>query len=523
MTMAPGELIVDSFAGGGGASLGIRQALGRGPDIAINHDPEAVALHAVNHPEARHYRRNVWHVDPVEAVAGKPVGLAWFSPDCKHFSKAKGGKPVKRHIRDLAWVVVHWARRVRPRVICIENVEEFRDWGPVAVDGKPCPDRRGATFEQWAAELRRLGYRVAWRELRACDHGAPTIRKRLFLVARRDGRPIVWPEPTHGAPDDPEVLAGRKRPYRTAAGIIDWSLPCPSIFLTREEGRAAGVNRPLADATLRRIARGVAKYVLESPQPFLVPITHSGGDRVHPSAEPLRTVTTAHRGEIAVAAPYFVQRYGERDGQEPRTRPVAEPAQTVVPTGNGAQLVAAFLAQHNTGVTGHDARAPVSTVTQRGTQQGLVVAHMLNMKGADRRARGCVEPLSTVCAGASHAGVVAGFLAKYYGTALGQDAREPLHTATAKARFGAVTVTVDGETFELVDIGMRMLSPRELFRAQGFPDDYAIDATVDGKALTKTTQIRLCGNSVCPQVAAAVVRAQFAGEMAEAGGVGVAA
>lgn len=542
-------LIVDNFAGGGGASVGIERALGRSPDIAINHDAEAVAMHAANHPATEHYCQNIWQVDPAEIVrGGRHIELAWFSPDCKYFSKAKGGRPAKRHIRDLAWVVVHWAKRARPRVICLENVEEFGDWGPLDMEGRPCRERRGETFRRWVGELKRLGYRVDWRELRACDYGAPTIRKRLFLVARCDEKPITWPAPTHGP--------GRPLPYRTAAEIVDWSLACPSIFLTREQGRAIGCKRPLAEATLRRIAKGVVKYVLESADPFLVPrygeragqeprtypireptptvvptgnggglvvpcmasLAHgdSGGRRVYGPDEPVRTIH-AGGGKNALVAAHLTKFRGESSGV-----PLDRPAPTV--TANGyvkrpggapsAAVVAAFLAQHNTGVTGHHPGEPVSTIVQKGCTQGVVAAHMLNMKGADRSARGCDEPVTAACAGSAHAGLVAGFLAKYYGTATGQDARDPLHAATAKGRFGAVTVSIRGESYELVDIGMRMLSPRELFRAQGFPDDYAIDLEVDGRRLTKTSQIRLCGNSVCPDVAEAVVRAQFGLEAA---------
>jgi DNA (cytosine-5)-methyltransferase 1 len=280
------ELIIDSFAGGGGASTGITAALGRSPDYAINHDREALAMHAANHPETIHLSKNIWQVDPMEVVGRRPVGLAWFSPDCKHFSKAKGGRPVKREIRDLAWTVVLWAKRVRPRVILLENVEEFADWGPLVITDegqwRPCPERRGATFKRWVGELRRLGYRVEWRELRACDYGAPTIRKRLFLIARRDGKKIIWPTPTHAAPNDRDVIAGRKLPWRTAAEIIDWSLPCHSIFLTRAEGRAVGVNRPLAEATMTRIAKGVKRYVLDAAQPFVIP--RRPGDRARRAA-----------------------------------------------------------------------------------------------------------------------------------------------------------------------------------------------------------------------------------------------
>ena len=473
------ELVIDSFAGGGGASTGIAAAIGRDPDYAINHDAEALAMHAVNHPGTQHLSKNIWQVDPIEVVGRRPVGLAWFSPDCKHFSKAKGGRPVKREIRDLAWTAVLWAKRVRPRVIILENVEEFRDWGPLVavMDGKwkPCPERRGATFDRWIAELRRLGYRVEWRELRACDYGAPTIRKRLFLIARRDGEAIVWPKPTHGPASDPDVIAGRKRPWRVAAQIIDWSLPCHSIFLTREKGRAAGVNRPLAEATMARIAKGVQRYVIDAVEPFLVPVTHQGDRRVYSVDEPLRTITAAQRGEQA--------------------------------------LVTAFLAQHNLGVVGHDARKPVSTITQRGTQQAVVSAGLLHLKGSDRRMSGPEQPTRTVTAGGWHQAEVRAFLIKYYGEGgQWQGCADPVHTVPTRDRIGLVVV--EGEPYEIVDIGMRMLSVRELFRAQGFPDSYIIDRgqMLDGNEikLTKTASIRLCGNSVCPPIAEALVRANYA-------------
>jgi len=291
MQIAPNELIVDNFAGGGGASTGIEMALGRSPDIAINHDAKALAMHRINHPDALHLCEDVWKVDIKAVVAGRRVGLAWFSPDCKHFSKAKGGKPVEKRIRGLAWVALRWAGLVRPRVIVLENVEEFQTWGPVLPDGQPCKRRAGMTFKRWVTQLRNLGYVVEWREERACWHGAPTIRKRLFVVARNDGQAIEWPERTHGK---------GKIPYRTAAECIDWSIPCPSIFLSKEEGRAIGVNRPLADATMARIARGVKKYVLDAAEPFIVNITHQGGDRTESVSEPLRTITAARRGEKAV-------------------------------------------------------------------------------------------------------------------------------------------------------------------------------------------------------------------------------
>lgn len=650
------ELIVDSFAGGGGASTGIELALGRSPDIAINHDAEALALHRINHPETLHLPHNVWKVDPVAVTAGRPVGLLWASPDCKHFSKAKGGRPVKRNIRDLAWVVVRWARQVRPRVIILENVEEFRGWGPILEDGQPCKDRKGETFKRWEGELKRLGYRVEHRELRACDYGAPTIRKRLFLIARRDGAPIVWPAPTHGRPEDPEVTAGMKLPWRTAASIIDWSLPCHSIFLGREEGRAVGVNRPLAEATMARIARGVKRYVLDAAQPFVVAdigrwkgssgesnpgasaVTQStrpsseprsaqgGGDATSPRqgaiapfitkfransvgsplGEPLHTVTAngesrtrpggaaplglvapilagcggragqsrprsadeptgtgTAKADVCLVAPVltYAQQgggvrdpqephsticasakdqnaliagtliqtgYGEREGQEPRALDPALPLGTVVAGGVKHAAVAAFLAQHNTGVVGHAMTEPVSTLTsggQRGLpQQALIASHVLNMKGSERASSGPHDPIPTICAGTTHATEVRAFLTKYYGPAIGQEVQGPLHTATAKPRFGLVTVEIGGEPYVVADIGMRMLAPRELYRAQGFPDSYIIDRGLrvepregwgddDGPAdvipITKTAQVRMCGNSVCPPLAQALVAANY--------------
>lgn len=498
------EMIVDGFAGGGGASLGIEMALGRSPDLAYNHDAQALALHAANHPATRHVCRNIYLVDPMDEVRNRRVGLGWFSPDCKHFSKAKGGRPVKRSIRDLAWIVVQWAKRARPRVIMLENVEEFRDWGPLVMTDAghyfPDPDRKGETFAAWCMALRRLGYRLGWQELRGCDYGAPTIRKRLFLVARRDGAPIVFPEPTHGA----GLL-----PYRTAADIIDWSIPCPSIFLTREEGRAQGVNRPLAEATMARIAKGVKRYVIDAANPFIVPITHTGGARVHDIDEPLRTVTTAHRGEFGLVVPTLIEiGYGERPGQAPRVPGLDKPLGTVVAGGVKHALVAAFLAQHNTGMTGHDARTPLSTIVQRGTTQAVVSAGLVNLKGSGRGMMGPGDQVPTITAGGTHVSEVRAFLIKYYGNEKdGHGLTDPIGAVTTHDRFGLVTV--HGEPYQIVDIGMRMLTPRELFRAQGFPDSYIIDRDAGGAPINKTVQVRLVGNSVCPPVANALVRANF--------------
>lgn len=486
------EIVVDNFAGGGGASEGIALALGRSVDVAVNHDPEAVAMHALNHPDTRHYCESVFKVDPLAITEGKPVALAWFSPDCKHFSKAKGSKPVEKKIRGLAWIVIRWARRVKPRVIMLENVEEFQDWGPLTDAQMPCPDRKGKTFTLWCNQLRACGYKVEWRQLRACDYGAPTIRKRLFVIARRDGLPIVWPSPTH----EPGLI-----PYRTAAECIEWSIPCPSIF-ERE--------RPLAENTMRRIARGVMKYVINAAEPFIVPVTHVGDNRVHSINEPLRTITTAHRGEHALVAPYLVPRYGERAGQDPRSRSVRDPMPTIVPTENHGHLVAAFLAKHNgignKQVVGQAVTAPVHTITS--TDQKGVVTAILNHHYSSKAAGGngdLRKPMTTVTAAGNHQALVQAFLLKYYGT--DQDPRlgDPLHTLTTKDRFGLVLV--HGQPYEIVDIGMRMLTPRELYRAQGFRDSYQIEFEYRGKPLPKSSQVRMCGNSVCPPLAQALVAA----------------
>lgn len=516
----PRPMITDSFAGGGGASTGIEMALGRSPDVAINHDAAALAMHEANHPETLHLNSNVWHVDPAEICRGRRVGLAWFSPDCKHHSKAKGGKPVKKNIRDLAWVVVLWAKRARPDVIALENVEEFRDWGPLAEDNRPCPARKGQTFKHWVKELRRLGYKVEWRELRACDYGAPTIRKRLFLIARCDGRPIAWPEPTHGAPGSAQVLAGLRQPWRTAAEIIDWSLPCPSIFDTSAEimeKHGLRAVRPLADATLRRVARGVMRYVIEAKEPYLVTYAQQGGG-LRSGFDPLHTVTASPKDQNALIVPTLVQTgYGERPGQAPRVPGLDKPLGTTVAGGSKHALVAAFLAQHNAGErmknnAGRPATAPLSTLTTRGTQQQVVAAHLISVAhghSGGRREYPLTDPIGTMSAGGTQHGIVAAFLQKYYGQGLGQRTNEPLHTLSTRDTFGLVTVEIHGATYAITDIGMRMLTPREQFRAQSFPDSYEIDRAGE-RALTKTEQTRMCGNSVPPVMAAALIRANCA-------------
>ncbi len=538
------ELVVDLFAGGGGASTGIEQAIGRHPDVAVNHDAEAISLHAANHPQTRHFCSDVFEVDPITVTDGQPVGLLWASPDCKHFSKAKGGKPVSKKIRSLAWVVIKWAKAVQPRVICLENVEEFQTWGPLAADGRPCPERKGKTFALWVAQLRGLGYAVEWRELRACDYGAPTIRKRLFLVARRDGQPITWPTPTHAQPDAKGKVPAGMQPWRTAADCIDWSIPAPSIFER---------TRPLAEATCRRIAKGIVRYVYEAAQPFVVSLTHQGGDRVESLAEPFRTITGANRGEKALAVPTLIQTgYGERPGQAPRVPGLHKPLGTVV-AGQKHALVSAFLAKHYTGVVGSDMAAPIGTVTTvdhhslvtanmiklrgdnvgsaaseplhtisaQGTHHALATANLVHMghgegKDGTKRfshgVRDVAQPLNTITASGATAGLVQAFLVKYYGTDQDPAMREPLHTVTTKDRFGLVTVR--GQAYQIADIGLRMLTPRELYRAQGFPESYRIDTGAAGEPITKTAQVRMCGNSVCPPLARAIVAVNYAEQQA---------
>lgn len=499
------ELVVDLFAGGGGASTGIEQAIGRHVDIAINHAADAVALHQANHPQTLHFVSDVFEVDPLVVADGRPVGLLWASPDCKHFSKAKGGKPVNKNIRSLAWVVVKWAKLVRPRVICLENVEEFQTWGPLLKDGRPCPDRKGRTFAKWKQALETLGYQVEHRELRACDYGAPTIRKRLFLVARCDGMPIVWPAQTHA--EKPPKGSGLK-PWRTAAECIDWSLPCPSIF-ERE--------RPLAAATLRRIAHGVMRYVVNAAEPYVVRIGHTGhGDsgKVRSVRDPVSTITS--KAEHLLCSPTLVQTgYGERAGQAPRVPGLHKPLGTCV-DGQKHGLVAAFLAKHYTGVVGSQLQDPIGTVTS--VDHHSLVAPLLvdsahsdvSPSGVKRWSHGnreITKPAQTVVASGGNAALVSAFLTAYYGSDQDTPLDDPLHTVTTKPRFGLVTVA--GQQYEIADIGMRMLQPRELYRAQGFPDSYIIDRGADGRQLPKDAQVRMCGNSVCPPLARALVAANY--------------
>ncbi len=516
------ELIIDNFAGGGGASTGIELALGRHVDIAINHDKKAIAMHTANHPQTKHFCESVWDIDPREVTQGRPVALVWLSPDCKHFSKAKGGKPVEKKIRGLAWIALRWAAVAKPRVIMLENVEEFVTWGPLDSEGKPCKKNKGREFKAFVNALNRQGYEVEYKELRACDYGAPTIRKRLFLIARRDGQPIVWPEPTHFDPvleQKRSKARGEKcRPFwRTAADCIDWSIPCPSIF-TRK--------KPLADATQRRVAKGIVKYVVNNPSPYIVRIekditpfisehANASNQRNMPIDEPLRTQCAQVKGgHFSVVAPVITTYYGEKSKGEVRGIALDQPLHTQT-TENRHALVSAFLAKNYTGVIGSDLNDPIGTVTSI-DHHSLVTSNIVKMRG-DNIGQATDEPLHTISAGGTHHAEVRAFLIKYYGTDQDPQLGYPLHTITTKDRFGLVTVK--GQLYRIEDIGLRMLWPVELFKAQGFPDNYIFEKglVIDhetGKQtwihLTKTEQVRMVGNSVCPPLAAALVRANLA-------------
>lgn len=476
--MINGELIVDNFAGGGGASTGIEMATGYSVDIAINHDPEAIKMHKANHPNTKHYCEDVWQVDPIEACKGHPVGLAWFSPDCKHFSKAKGGKPKDKFIRGLAWVACRWAGLVRPRVIMLENVEEFKTWGPLNRGHHPIKNKQGKTFERFVQQLTDLGYKVQFKELVAADYGAPTMRKRFFMIARCDGQPIVWPDPTHAPAGSEAVKAGLLKPYVGAYTQLDFSLPCPSIFDTSKEIKEKyGIRavRPLAPKTMERIARGLKKFVLENPEPFIIQCNHGGERRPNDIWEPMPKITGKHG--YGVVEPYMIPiGYGERDGQAPRVHDVKKPLPTIVGSGKHYLCEPYMVQIGHTGFT------------------------------ADRR-KDVREPLHTITTSAGHFGEVRVFLIKYYGDATGQYIEKPLDTVTTKDRFGLVTI--EGVDYQIIDIGLRMLEPRELYGCQGFPDDYIIDHDYTGKTYPRSEQVRRCGNAVCPPIPAALVRANL--------------
>jgi len=518
------ELAIDNFAGGGGASTGIAMGLGREVDVAINHDGEALAMHAANHPTAAHYTEDVFAVHPGFVTRQLPIGLAWFSPDCKHFSKAKGSKPVEKKIRGLAWVTLKWATFQMPRVIMLENVEEFQDWGPLGSDNKPIKAEKGRTFKAFVLALTTgipaahpdlaeiydvlgkdfpierlhagLGYQVEWKVMRACDSGTPTIRKRLFLVARRDGRPIVWPVPTHGDPKSEVVKSGKLLPWCTAAGCIDWSIPCPSIFER---------TRPLKDATCRRIAKGIMKFVVNSADPFIVGAglpAYSGkpvaGDK------PFGTLTA--RNNEALVTAFLAKHYGGVVGTG-----VDVPAGTVTTSDHHSVVTAQLVGCGGRAGQSRprDAGEPAATITSK-ADTAVAVSHLVKLRN-NQFGQEAREPVPTLTAGGGHVGEVRAFLVKYYSEGgQWQDVRDPMHTVPTKDRLGLVTIK--GEDYAIVDIGMRMLTPRELARAQGFPDSYILDPIVNGKPLSKSAQVRMIGNSVCPPMAAALVAANFAHE-----------
>ncbi|WP_040440312.1 DNA cytosine methyltransferase [Algicola sagamiensis] len=527
--MFDNELVVDNFAGGGGASTGIELGLNRYVDIAINHDPDAIEMHKLNHPETRHYCESIWDVDPVEACSGRPVGLLWNSPDCRHFSRAKGAVPVDKNIRGLAWCVINWASQVPVRILMLENVIEFTTWGPI-IDGVPCKKRQGETFDGFIKALTTglpvehpaykdiynalfrccynikrklriyksikhgLNYDVDWKIISACDFGAPTIRKRLFLIGRNDGQEIIWPEATHGD--------NGKLPYKTAADIIDWSIPVKSIFNRK---------RPLAENTLKRIAKGLEKFVFngkpfivpkECSTPFLTEHANASSQRNMPIDEPLRTICAQVKGgHFALVTPIINRQFGQSE-----SNPVTEGLGSItVGDQDNSDIVSNHITKHYTGVSGADICKPHHTVTQN-DHNALVTSHMVKLRGTNL-GHGTDEPVHTISAGGLHIGEVRAFMIKYYGTNYGHSCDQPLQTITSKHRFGLVTV--EGEDYQIVDIGMRMLEPHELFAAQGFPGDYKFTHDNSGKRISKAKQVARCGNAVCPPVAQALVEANF--------------
>ena len=615
------EIIVDNFAGGGGASTGIELATGRVVDIAVNHDPDAILMHKTNHPHTVHYQASVWDVDPEEVCAGRPVGLAWFSPDCKHFSKAKGGKPVDKNIRGLAWIALRWAGTVRPRVIILENVEEFQTWGPVR-RGRPVKSKTGQTFRKWVAQLEALGYTVEWRELVAADYGAPTTRKRFFLIARCDGRPVVWPEPTHAPADSEEVKAGRKKPWRSASEIIDWSLPCPSIFDTREEVKEKYgliAQRPLRPNTMRRVARGVDKFVIKAANPFIVPMGYGEAKgqapRVHDIQEPFPTAVgkakhgicqpymaplTMHNNEnaagTAITEPVntitgtgagghqmlitpTLAAIGQTGGGD-RCRSVEEPTHTQVSKAEECVVCPAMIQYHTEQterVRGQAVTDPIMTI-DASNRYGIAAASLAKYYGNDQHGQDAAEPMHTITAKDREA-VTMATLTEYHGTSTGQDMGDPMHTTlskphqaiqtahmvkmkgtnlggpvqepvqtiTASGTHHGLVITkvekaapganlqrwplirealnkycdyhladnevilflIDGAWYFMADIGLRMLTPAELYRANGFPTDYIIERDYQGNTYGKTKQVARCGNAVPPPFATALVRANF--------------
>lgn len=516
-------LIVDNFAGGGGASTGIEQATGRPVDIAINHDPHAIAMHTKNHPRTLRYCESVFEVDPIAATAGRPVDFAWFSPDCTHYSKARGAKPVKREIRGLAWITLRWGLKKRPKVMALENVEEFKTWGPLlAGEMRPDPTRSGETFnafvgmlstgisadhpalqecceflridpegEEAARLIAGLGYTVEFRELRACDYGAPTIRKRFFMVMRRDGLPVRWPTATHGDPKSDSVKNGLLLPWRTAADCIDWSIPCPSIFDRK---------KPLAVNTQKRIARGIQRFVVDCASPFIVKCNHTSTRtnydcfRGQGLGEPLHTITKKHC--FAVAIPRITPFIAGNGGSEyqAKPRPITKPHYTILKHSRACVVAPIIVRQFGKSIA-HRADAPLGTITAGGGG---------NYSGAGISLD---EPAHTVTTTDHHA-LITSHLVKFRGTC--RDERRADQVSAFLREYGiSEFVTIKGVIYRIVDIGMRMLQPRELYRAQGFPEWYVIDRDADGNRYAKDKQVARCGNAVPPPFAEALVRANL--------------
>lgn len=544
------DLIIDNFAGGGGASEAIFRALGRHPDIAINHDGEALAMHAANHPNTLHFKEDVFDIDPMLVTRGKRIKFAWFSPDCKHHSKAKGAAPKDQKIRGLAWVMLKWAAHKRPEVMGLENVEEFLDWGPLDSQGYAIKTEKGRTFKALVLALttglpedhpdmqeiyhalgadfdmrklhKGLGYIVDHRVLAADDYGAPTIRKRLYMQMRCDGRPITWPVPTHGNPKKKDLVKAGLLPRRTAAECIDWSIPVPSIF---------GRKKPLADKTLARIAKGIMKFVINSDDPFIVPVTLSdgGGNKTetflakfsqnsigHDLDEPLHTVMAgAPRFGLVTAS-----LTEHANGSSQRVFDIEEPLRTQCATVKGGHFaVVAAMLKHYTGVVGTELKVPFGTVTTT-DHHAIMTSNIMKLRGQNI-GHAMDEPLHTISAGGTHHAEVRALLVKYYSEGgQWQPMTDPMHTIPTKARLALVTVK--GELYAITDIGMRMLTPRELARAQGFYDDYILDPEITvtnhrGKKVTKRlsaeAQVRMIGNSVSPYPAEAIIREAFKHEL----------
>lgn len=486
------EIVVDYFCGGGGASAGIEKA-GLRVHVAVNHDEAAIRMHMTNHPNTKHYQSDVFELDPIDVTRGRPVSLFWLSPDCKHHSKAKGGKPLNKNIRSLAWVGVRFCSKVKPRVVVLENVEEFRDWGPLTKDNRPDPKRKGETFNFFVYHLRRLGYQVEWRELTSSDYGSNTKRKRLFIIARCDGRPIVWPEITHG---DPRIQAFENsglEAWNPVSDILDFDDLGHSIFNRK---------KPLVENTMNRIARGFKKFVIDDPDPFVLPVENGiittpfikkdyGTGTGQSMKEPIHTITS-QSNHFSIVAPYLIQYHSERKDGEVRGQSLKEPIRTI-DASNRYGLVSAFICKHyggNYSGAGSSMKEPLHTITQV-DHNALVTAHF----GADDYTE-------------SHSAELNGFLMKYYGNDIGQSLKEPIHTITTKDRFALVTV-IHGIQYRLFDIKMRMLQPPELFRGMDFPENYIIDRDYAGRTFTKKEQTGRAGNAVSVKIAEVIVRANL--------------